>query len=292
MDQAGSSMAGQESGRVPDRTPPHDDAPILSHPRTNSDESPETYELSDRGGAEETSPEVSTGRSEQAPDTAGGRDTTPQPQDRNEVSVDATHSCIMGLLISHHDQLATSKLVERPILRVHVVDAVTGDYLQRPGMSVARFPSERQQQDMLDSPGHDTMTTVYNENLEAFTAVLSHVPATQTQEVPSAAASTVSGKFVWQQELHIDHPFQDTVLNPQAGALLLFELLQHPKSIKQWRRNPNRFAGTTHRVAWAFLDLAHPRTRRATSAAAREHLPAVLDLQLHSYGPPQRCLTD
>lgn len=94
---------------------------------------------------------------------------------------DVVDSCIMGLFISHHDQLAVSDLVERPVLRVHVVDAVTGAYLRRPGMEPDRFPSEQQQQAMLDAPGHDTMTTVYNNHLEAFTAVLSYVPATQTQ---------------------------------------------------------------------------------------------------------------
>lgn len=88
----------------------------------------------------------------------------------------------MGLTISHHDQLAMGKLVERPVLRVHVVDAVTGDYLRRPGMEPGLFPTSQQQQAMLNQPGHETMTTVYDDNLEAFTAILSYVPAIQTQE--------------------------------------------------------------------------------------------------------------
>lgn len=90
-------------------------------------------------------------------------------------------TCILGLTISHHDQLAMSKLADRPVLRVHVVDAVTGDYLPRPGMAQGCFPTRSQQQALLNQPGHDTMTTLYDDNLEAFTTVLSHVPAVQTQ---------------------------------------------------------------------------------------------------------------
>lgn len=102
------------------------------------------------------------------------------------------------------------------------------------------------------------------------------------QEQPRSQATAVSGKFVWQEELHIDHLYQDTVLNSQAGALLLFEVLQHPSDVKQWREHHGKFAGATHRVAWGFLDLAHPRTQRATSAAWRSSVPATLDVHLHA----------
>lgn len=116
------------------------------------------------------------------------------------------------------------------------------------------------------------------------------------QELASSVATKATGKFVWQQELHVDHPYHDTVLSSKAGALLLFELLQHPMDIPQWRTHQGSFAGAAHRIAWAFLDLAHPRTRKTTSAAWRNHAPAVLDVHLHpcafvSATPPRRLTT-
>lgn len=120
---------------------------------------------------------------------------------RHAASQDSRGTCIMGLLISHHDQLAMGELVERPVLRVHVVDAVTGDYLRRPGMAPDCFPTPEQQQAMLNQPGHDTMTTVYDDNLEAFTAVLSYVPAIQTQ---ASAPLVLSSAGSWAL---VDMPF-------------------------------------------------------------------------------------
>lgn len=105
------------------------------------------------------------------------------------------------------------------------------------------------------------------------------------QELPLCSATKATGAFVWKEQLHIDHLYQDTVLNSQTGALLLFEVLQYPKSMKQWKKNHKSFAGATHRVAWAFLDLAHPRTQKTTSSAWQSGNPAVVDVQMHPCDP-------
>lgn len=80
-----------------------------------------------------------------------------------------------------------SFVVERPVVRVHVVDAATGSYVKRPGHSAAglHLLERQEQQRMLDSPGHETMTTVYQQQehglMATSPAILSHVPPIQTQ---------------------------------------------------------------------------------------------------------------
>lgn len=84
-----------------------------------------------------------------------------------------------------------SFVVERPAVRVHVVDAATGSYLKRPGHKSAglHFLEPQEQQRMLEAPGHDTMTTVYQQHeqgtMQASPTILSHVPAIQTQACTS-----------------------------------------------------------------------------------------------------------
>lgn len=80
-----------------------------------------------------------------------------------------------------------SFVVERPAVRVHVVDAATGSYLKRPGYKSAglQFLERQEQQRMLDAPGHETMTTVYQPHehgtMAAAPTILSHIPPVQTQ---------------------------------------------------------------------------------------------------------------
>ena len=77
---------------------------------------------------------------------------------------------------------------------------------------------------------------------------------------------TANGDCLWREPLLIDLDFG--VLDPEVtqnvdgtstgkhgGTLLLFEILQHPPSMKTWRKNRNMFADGVHRVAWAFLDV-------------------------------------
>ena len=80
-----------------------------------------------------------------------------------------------------------SFVVDAPIVRVHVVDADTGSYLKRTDHTSTglRFLERQEQQSMLEAPGHETMTTVYQWHahgaMEASPSILSHVPPIQTQ---------------------------------------------------------------------------------------------------------------
>jgi hypothetical protein len=80
-----------------------------------------------------------------------------------------------------------SFVVERPVVRVHVVDGATGSYVKRTGHKSTglRFLQRQEQQRMLDAPGHEIMTTVYQQReqgtMAAVPAILSHVPPVQTQ---------------------------------------------------------------------------------------------------------------
>lgn len=94
---------------------------------------------------------------------------------------------MLALGIEHHSEMAMSFVVDAPTVRVHVVDAATGSYLKRCGhkSSGLHFLERQEQQHMLEAPGHETMTTVYQQHehgaMAASPAILSHVPPIQTQ---------------------------------------------------------------------------------------------------------------
>jgi hypothetical protein len=92
-----------------------------------------------------------------------------------------------------------------------------------------------------------------------------------------------SGDIRWHESLLIDLPYLDTLLNPAAPVLILFEFFQHPPSVAMWRQYKHKFAGDALRLAWAFLDTSSPEVYSQLLDAwqRRSHLP--LQLQLFQY---------
>jgi len=85
---------------------------------------------------------------------------------------------------------------------------------------------------LLEHPGRPSLTTVDNNTSHPQTALLEHVPPTQTGPYQLQQACSSGLMAEWQQELRVD---VSPDLLMQQDALLLLEVLQMPASFKRYR---------------------------------------------------------
>jgi hypothetical protein len=83
--------------------------------------------------------------------------------------------------ISHQDSSLAFLCMQRPFVRVHVVDGSSGRYVSRPEMNMWSPLDSCDQEADFKLMGHDTWVSVYDRQGCPHTAYLSHVPPTQTQ---------------------------------------------------------------------------------------------------------------
>ena len=106
--------------------------------------------------------------------TGDGHDSGPRAHDSK------SHRSIIQVDVHKSSRLQQSFLVERPVVRVHVVSQSTGRYFTHTSVAENQNLSAKQQADMLRMPGHPTMMTMHRGE-KYCVGTLDFIPAIQTQ---------------------------------------------------------------------------------------------------------------
>eukprot|EP00879_Flechtneria_rotunda_P013152 GHRR01013737.1.p1 GENE.GHRR01013737.1~~GHRR01013737.1.p1 ORF type:complete len:538 (+),score=205.60 GHRR01013737.1:1766-3379(+) len=160
-----------------------------------------------------------------------------------------TDRTVLSLHIHSSTQLLPDLLVTNPVVRLHVIDPATGQYLQ--------------------TASHLSTTTAVQQQ--------QYIPAMQTRPFDLMAAGLARAP-AWDEQLTVDVPFQELV---DRDALLLLEVLQLPSGFSYYKHHVQDFGvrGSGHPIAWAFLRL------RGLSKQLMPDQPIQLQLQFYQYAP-------
>ncbi|GIL96403.1 hypothetical protein Vretimale_2258 [Volvox reticuliferus] len=187
---------------------------------------------------------------------------------------------VLAVTIAQSEALRLDPLLTNPVVRVHCLDANTGQYLASlddPSIGLLDGPRAAQ---ILEYAGRPSQMTVANNSDYPAASILRAIPPIQTNPFDLLSRPEARTMAAWEETLLIDEAAERFVaLDP----LLIFEVLQPPVSYKRYRKHIRAFDSEdgSHLVAWAFLRPAGPRPD--TPDGLRQPLFGRLKLQLYEY---------
>ncbi|GIL48429.1 hypothetical protein Vafri_4558 [Volvox africanus] len=187
---------------------------------------------------------------------------------------------VLAVTIAQSEAFRLDPLLTNPVVRVHCLDANTGQYLASlDDPSTGLIDGARAVQ-ILEYAGRPSQMTVANNSDYPAASILRAIPPIQTRPFNLLSRPEARTMAAWEETLLIDEAAERFVaLDP----LLIFEVLQPPVSYRRYSKHIRAFDSEdgSHLVAWAFLRPAGPRPE--TPDGPRQPLFGRLKLQLYEY---------
>ncbi|KAL6750594.1 hypothetical protein V8C86DRAFT_3030862, partial [Haematococcus lacustris] len=176
---------------------------------------------------------------------------------------------VLSVTVHKADSLRPDALVTSPVVRLHVMDPASGDYLRnlvQPGQQL----DAGQQAMMLRFPGRPLTVTQASRSLgpgaPPVVALQEYLPAVQTRPYNLLTRPDPVTEARWGEVLMLDEALERLLA---SDALLLFELLQLPPSFHRYNKHPDQFPGGAGGRAAAGCRAQRPAARAAEAAAVR-----------------------